>query len=174
MPSEPGSAPRDRDSRRIAAPEARDFPFQPGRQFANCPDPSAESARFLATPPAFPLLALDRMSYKYPWNKWTIKIDHVINDNNKVSFLFGDAIHDGPTPGPDGFPGLPGVLVNSNSESDSSRNYRATYNRVFTPTVIYTAFGVINFIHCQIELRAFLCPALFFGTDLGLRQESSV
>jgi hypothetical protein len=82
-----------------------------------------------------------------PWNKWTVKIDHAINANNKVSFLYGDAVHDGPTPGPDGFPGLPGPLGTNNREKDNARNLRGTFNRVFTPTVVYTAFGGVNKRH---------------------------
>jgi hypothetical protein len=63
MPSEPGSAPNG-SGQPANCRRKNGISLQPGRQFANCPDPSAESARFLATLPAFPLLALDRMSYK--------------------------------------------------------------------------------------------------------------
>jgi hypothetical protein len=52
--------------------------LQPGRRFANCPDPSAESARFLATLPAFPLLALDRMSYKFFRDRQGLEVDFLV------------------------------------------------------------------------------------------------
>jgi hypothetical protein len=78
-----------------------------------------------------------------PWNKWTVKIDHAFNANNKVSFLYNDNYHE-TAPGPEGFPGLPGVLSTTNGLTETAHVYRGTYNRVLTPTIVYSAFGGAN------------------------------
>ena len=88
-----------------------------------------------------------------PWNKWTIKIDHAFNANNKVSFLYNDNYHE-TAPGPEGLPGLPGVLSSTiNGLTETAHVYRGTYNRVFTPTIVYTCFWRCQH-HGQHSVRA--------------------
>ncbi|MCA1605211.1 MAG: hypothetical protein LC775_07015, partial [Acidobacteria bacterium] len=47
-----------------------------------------------------------------PWTKFSAKFDHSFSERNKISFLYNFSEHLG-DPGPDGFPGLPGVRQGS-------------------------------------------------------------
>ncbi len=79
-----------------------------------------------------------------PWTKWSIKIDHNFNPNNRVNFLYNYGLHEG-VPGADGFPGLPGVLNENRIARQKSDVYRGTYTKVISPTLIFYGFGGVNF-----------------------------
>ncbi len=71
-----------------------------------------------------------------PWTKFSIKGDHNFNLNNKLNFLYNYGTHAGPTPGPQGFPGLPGTLNSRRTGDQRSDVYRLTYTRVLRPTIV--------------------------------------
>ncbi|MCC6262718.1 MAG: TonB-dependent receptor [Bryobacterales bacterium] len=79
-----------------------------------------------------------------PWTKWSIKADHNFNTSNRVSFLYNYGLHQ-IVPGPDGFPGLPGVLGNTRLGRQKSDVYRGTFTKVISPTLIFYGFGGVNF-----------------------------
>ncbi|MBI4909877.1 MAG: TonB-dependent receptor [Acidobacteria bacterium] len=79
-----------------------------------------------------------------PWTKWSLKGDHNIGTNDRLSFLYNYGNHDR-TPGADGFPGLPSLLNNNRIDSQRSHVYRGVYDRVIRPTVVNHAFGGVNF-----------------------------
>lgn len=78
-----------------------------------------------------------------PWTKYSIKADHNFGQNDRVSFLYNYALHDR-VPGPEGFPGLPGILNENRIDRQKSDVYRGTYDKVITPTVVNHMFGGLN------------------------------
>jgi hypothetical protein len=79
-----------------------------------------------------------------PWTKFSAKADHSFGANSRVSFLYNYGLHER-TPGPDGFPGLPGILNENRIDNQKSHVYRATFDKVITPTVVNHMFGGVNF-----------------------------
>jgi len=79
-----------------------------------------------------------------PWTKFSVKGDHNFSQNTKATFLYNYGLHRR-TPGPDGFPGLPGGLNNNRIDQQKSNVYRGTFTKVFSPTLVYYAYGGVNF-----------------------------
>ncbi len=79
-----------------------------------------------------------------PWTKWSIKGDHNIGSNDRVSFLYNYGLHE-KTPGPDGFAGLPYPLNETRTGRQKSDVYRGTYTKVITPTIVNYMYGGVNF-----------------------------
>jgi hypothetical protein len=79
-----------------------------------------------------------------PWTKYSIKADHIIGQNDRLSFLYNYGLHQR-TPGADGFPGLPGFLNENRIDDQKSHVYRGTYDKVITPTLVNHMFGGVNF-----------------------------
>ena len=79
-----------------------------------------------------------------PWTKFSIKGDHNFGTNDRVSFLYNYGLHKR-TPGPDGFPGLPYPANQNRVDRQKSDVYRATYDKVITPTLVNHMFGGVNF-----------------------------
>mgnify|MGYP005852058859 CR=1 FL=1 len=79
-----------------------------------------------------------------PWTKWSFKVDHNFGQNDRVNFLYNFGLHER-VPGPDGFPGMPGVLNTNRIDNQKSHVYRATYDKVLAPTVVNHMFGGVNF-----------------------------
>ncbi len=79
-----------------------------------------------------------------PWTKFSVKADHNFGQNDRVSFLYNYGFHGG-NPGPDGFPGLPNPINENRIDKQRSDVYRATYDKVITPTIVNHMFGGVNF-----------------------------
>lgn len=79
-----------------------------------------------------------------PWTKYSIKIDQNFTDTTKVSFLYNFGLHER-VPGPDGFPGLPGILNTNRIDTQKSHVYRGTFTKVLRPTLVFYAYGGVNF-----------------------------
>lgn len=79
-----------------------------------------------------------------PWTKFSIKGDHTFGANDRVSFLYNYGLHER-TAGAEGFPGLPYPLNENRNDRQHSDVYRATYDKVITPTVVNHMFGGVNF-----------------------------
>ncbi len=79
-----------------------------------------------------------------PWTKFSVKADHNFSENTKVSFLYNYGLHER-TPGPEGFPGLPGLVNQNRIDNQKSDVYRGTFTKVFSPTVVFYAYGGVNF-----------------------------
>lgn len=79
-----------------------------------------------------------------PWTKYSVKADHNFGINDRVSFLYNYGLHER-TPGPEGFPGLPGPLNDQRIDQQKSHVYRGTYDKVITPNIVNHAFGGVNF-----------------------------
>lgn len=79
-----------------------------------------------------------------PWTKWSIKGDHNIGDNDRLSFLYSSGLHER-IPGTDGFAGLPYPLSPTRTGNQKSQVYRGTYTKVITPTIVNYAYGGVNF-----------------------------
>jgi len=78
-----------------------------------------------------------------PWNKFSVKADHNIGLNDKVGFLFNRGLHN-IEKGPQGFPGLPGILNATSFETYFGDVYRGTYTKVIRPHIVNSAFGGWN------------------------------
>jgi hypothetical protein len=79
-----------------------------------------------------------------PWTKFSAKGDHSFTENSRVSFLYNYGLHER-TPGPDGFPGLPGLVNQNRIDNQRSDVYRGTYDWVIRPTIVNHMFGGVNF-----------------------------
>jgi hypothetical protein len=79
-----------------------------------------------------------------PWTKWSLKGDHNVTNNDRVSFLYNYGLHER-IPGPNGFSGLPYPLNETRQGRQKSDVYRGTYTKVITPTIINYFYGGINF-----------------------------
>ncbi len=66
-----------------------------------------------------------------PWNKFSIKGDRIINDNNRISGYYGRT-RETNTGGPDGAPVLPGYYSSYQSQHNRSDVFRASWTRTFT------------------------------------------
>ncbi len=78
-----------------------------------------------------------------PWTKFSAKADHNFSDLTKVSFLYNYGLHER-TPGPDGYPGLPGLVNQNRIDTQKSHVYRGTFTKVISPTLVGYAFGGVN------------------------------
>lgn len=76
-----------------------------------------------------------------PWNKISIKVDHHFTDNFRVNYLYNWGLHDGPSPGPDGFPGLPAPLNGNRRGRQRSPLQRFGATWVVTPTIVNSFYG---------------------------------
>jgi hypothetical protein len=79
-----------------------------------------------------------------PWTKFSVKGDHSFGSNDRVSFLYNYGLHER-QPGPEGFPGLPYPLNDQRVDRQKSDVYRATYDKVITPTIVNHMFFGVNF-----------------------------
>jgi hypothetical protein len=78
-----------------------------------------------------------------PWTKWSTKVDHNITDRQRIAYLYNYGEHLR-APGPDGFPGLPGVANTGRFGEQRSHVHRFTYNYTVTPTLVFYAYGGWN------------------------------
>ena len=78
-----------------------------------------------------------------PWTKWSLKGDHNIRANDRVSYLYNHALHER-VAGPEGFPGLPGILNENRHDIQNSNLHRMTYDKVVRPTIVNHMFAGIN------------------------------
>jgi len=78
-----------------------------------------------------------------PWNKFSIKTDHNFGVNDKVGFLFNRGKHN-IEGGPQGFPGLPGILNSSSFETYFGDVYRLNYSKVIRPHIVNSMYGGWN------------------------------
>jgi hypothetical protein len=78
-----------------------------------------------------------------PWTKWSVKGDHNFGQNDRVSYLYNHGLHER-TPGPEGFPGLPGILNTNRVDTQNSNVHRATYDKVIRPNIVNHMFGGVN------------------------------
>ena len=76
-----------------------------------------------------------------PWNKYSVKADHNFGSAARVSFLYNLGEHDGPSPGPDGFPGLPVPFNAGRVGKQTSPLYRASYTHTFSPAIVNSLYG---------------------------------
>jgi len=74
-------------------------------------------------------------SQVYPVNKWSVKVDHIFNDKQRLSGYFGDD-HEHETYGADGPPTLPGLYSNYNDLIQWSYVPRMSWDWTFSPTKI--------------------------------------
>jgi hypothetical protein len=79
-----------------------------------------------------------------PWTKWSVKGDHNIGTNDRVSFLYNYGQHKR-IPGTEGFAGLPYPINTTREGNQKTDVYRGTYTKVITPTIINYAYGGVNF-----------------------------
>jgi hypothetical protein len=78
-----------------------------------------------------------------PWTKLSVKGDHHFGQNDRLSLLYNYGLHE-VKPGAEGFPGLPAPLVDRRIDNQNSNVFRATYDKVITPTVVNHIFGGFN------------------------------
>jgi hypothetical protein len=78
-----------------------------------------------------------------PWTKWSAKMDHSITDRQRISYLYNYGEHLR-SPGPDGFPGLPGVANTGRFGEQRSHVNRFTYNYTVSPTLVFYSYGGWN------------------------------
>lgn len=78
-----------------------------------------------------------------PWNKFSVKVDQNFGQNDKIGFLFNHGLHNIER-GPNGFPGLPGLLNTTSYETYFGDVYRGTYTKVIRPHIVNSAFGGWN------------------------------
>ncbi len=70
-----------------------------------------------------------------PWNKFSIKGDHIFNDNNRIAGYYGRT-RETNTGGPDGPPDLPGYFDEYQPQHNRSDVFRASWTHTFNPTLL--------------------------------------
>lgn len=87
-----------------------------------------------------------------PNDKYSIKIDHSLNDRNRLSFYFGYSEQNS-VPGPDGAPGIPGIWNPFLYASNTSPVYRGSWDFTINPHVHNRFFfGVNQFVNANYPL----------------------
>ena len=69
-----------------------------------------------------------------PNNKFSVKLDHDLNTKHRFSFYFGYNKKES-VPGPDGAPGIPGILNGFQVDTTQSNVYRGSWDYTVTPRV---------------------------------------
>ncbi len=82
----------------------------------------------------------DQGSAVDPWDKFTIKADHIFNDKHRVNFMFNWGEHRREA-GSGGFPGLPSPLNPSRVDNQTSPLYRAGWTWMISPTIVNSFYG---------------------------------
>ena len=101
-----------------------------------------------------------------PWNKFSLKVDHNLSSKDRVGFLFhwGEVLVLPPADGPGG--GLPVPLNNFRDENSNTRVYRASWDRVITPSLL----NRVSFGHNDwFQLRASFNRDQGWGSKIGVR-----
>jgi hypothetical protein len=80
-----------------------------------------------------------------PWNKWSIKGDHNIRRQDKVTFLYNRGLHE-TVPGPDGFPrlALPLTTAPNRITTQDSNVYRFTLHEGRDAHIVNYFYGGVN------------------------------
>jgi hypothetical protein len=78
-----------------------------------------------------------------PWTKFSVKIDHNFSSNDRASFLYNYGKSE-VKPGPEGFPGLPGVPNSTQINDRISPVYRGSYTKVIAANIVNHAYGGLN------------------------------
>lgn len=78
-----------------------------------------------------------------PWTKFSLKGDHNIGTNHRLSGLYNYGLHER-IAGPEGFPGMPGPLNENRKDVQNSYVWRGTYDWVVRPTIVNHFFGGLN------------------------------
>jgi hypothetical protein len=78
-----------------------------------------------------------------PNNKYSVKVDHSLNDVNRLSFYFGYSKREA-VPGPTGAAGIPGILNPFQQLSDTAPVYRGSWDRTLTPRLHNRFYFGIN------------------------------
>ena len=101
-----------------------------------------------------------------PWNKFSIKLDHNLSSKDRIGFLFhwGEVLVIPPADGPGG--GLPVPLNNFRDEDSNTRIYRATWDRVISPTLVNrVSFGHNDWFQARVSFNS----DQGWGTKIGLK-----
>jgi hypothetical protein len=78
-----------------------------------------------------------------PNDKYSVKVDHTINDVNRISGYFGYSKRQ-TTPGPSGAPGIPGILNPFQQTTDTAPVFRGSWDSTLTPRVHNRFYFGIN------------------------------
>ncbi|HYW43942.1 MAG TPA: TonB-dependent receptor [Bryobacteraceae bacterium] len=81
-----------------------------------------------------------------PNNKYSIKLDHDLTEKQRISFYFGYNKKES-VPGPDGAPGIPGILNGFQLDTDTSLVYRPSWDYTLTPRLHNRFFASITDFH---------------------------
>lgn len=101
-----------------------------------------------------------------PWNKFSLKLDHNLSQKDRLGFLYhwGEVLVIPPADGPGG--GLPVPLNNFRDEDSHTHVFRATWDRVISPSLLNrVTFGHNNWF----QLRASYNRDQGWGTRIGLQ-----
>lgn len=78
-----------------------------------------------------------------PWDKFSVKLDYAFSENHKIAGLYNYG-RNRIIGGPEGFPGLPGVLSGARATTRQSDALRFNYTSVITPTIVNYFFAGLN------------------------------
>jgi hypothetical protein len=78
-----------------------------------------------------------------PWDKFSLKVDHVISDKSRVSGYYGRNRETNGA-GPAGPAALPGYYSNFQYQANRSDIYRGSWTYTLTPTLLNYVYGGVN------------------------------
>jgi hypothetical protein len=81
-----------------------------------------------------------------PNDKFSVKLDHVLNDANRISAYIGYSKRES-IPGPGGAPGIPGILNPFQQLSDTAPVYRGSWDSTLSPRLHNRFYFGINIFH---------------------------
>jgi hypothetical protein len=82
-------------------------------------------------------------SSRFPWTKWSVKLDHNFSEKHKISGLYNYGLSE-VLPGVDGFPQLPASVSNFRFTQQDSHVYRINYTWTISPTLVNYLYGGVN------------------------------
>src|SRR6266566_1357762 len=81
-----------------------------------------------------------------PNNKFSVKIDHALNDTNRISAYIGYSKRES-VPGPGGAPGIPGIMNPFQQLSDTAPVYRGSLDSTISPRLHNRFYFGVNIFH---------------------------
>jgi hypothetical protein len=118
---------------------------------------------FLSVAPGNPLTAFG--GYSNPYDKYSIKVDHQLNESNRLGFLYHRGVALEVAPEETSLPTLPHPLGDFTNGDTETRVYRLNWDRTISPRIYNQLRAGVN---NQLQSRATTSLNQGWGSKIGL------